>query len=145
MRRRMGVKDDRMTNPAGGRGGSLGQLILMFILGWVSAIYFPDSRQMLINVTMPVINPYLVWSADAEIHELARSVQREGRERHVVPATREWPGWLMLNFTTDASTDPWGRAYTYRAWPDSFMIRSYGPDGEALSVDDLRVVTRRPY
>ena len=121
------------------------KLILMFILGWVSAIYFPDSRQMLINVSMPIVKPFLVWSASQEIDEIASSIQSQGRGRKGIPATQEWTGWLMFNFTKDASTDPWGRAYTYRAWPDSFMIRSYGPDGEALSVDDLLIVRRRPY
>ncbi len=121
------------------------KLILLIILGFVAALYFPDSRQMMINEAMPILNPYLVWSAEREIEVISRSVRRQARETYVIPLTRDWSSWLTLNFTGDASTDPWGKVYTYQAWADSFMIRSYGPDGERGSIDDLRVTAGRPY
>ena len=121
------------------------KLILLIILGFVAALYFPDSRQMMINEAMPILNPYLVWSAEREIEVISRSVRRQARETYVIPLTRDWSSWLTLNFTGDASTDPWGKVYTYQAWADSFMIRSYGADGEPGSTDDLRVTTGRPY
>ena len=121
------------------------RLILLIILGFVAALYFPDSRQMMINEAMPILNPYLMWSAEREIEEISRSVRRQARETYEIPRTRDWSNWLTINFTGDATTDPWGKTYTYQAWADSFMIRSYGPDGERGSTDDLRVTTRRPY
>ena len=45
----------------------------------------------------------------------------------------------------DAGIDPWGRAYSYQSWADSFAIRSFGPDGEIGNEDDLRVSKRRPF
>ena len=121
------------------------RLILLIIMDFVAALYFPDSRQMMINEAMPILNPYLVWSAEREIEVITRSVRRQARETYKIPLTRDWAGWLTVNFTGDASTDPWGKVYTYQAWADSFMIRSYGPDTERGSSDDLRVTTRRPY
>ena len=121
------------------------KLILLVILGLVVALYFPDSRQMIVEEAMPILNPYLVWSAEREMEELSRSVRREARETYSIPLTRDWNSWLAVNFTGDAATDPWGRIYTYQAWADSFRLRSYGPDSERGSSDDLVVTKRRPY
>lgn len=121
------------------------KLILLIILGFVAALYFPESRQMMIDEAMPVIQPMLVWSAEREMEVLSRSVRREARETYQLPGTRAWGAWLVANFTGDAATDPWGKTYSYQAWADSFAIRSDGPDGERGGGDDLRVAWRRPF
>ena len=123
----------------------VGRLILLIILGFVAAMYFPESRQMIIDETMPVIQPMLIWSAEREMEELSRSVRREARETYQLPQTRQWGAWLVTNFTGDAATDPWGTTYSYQAWADSFAIRSDGPDGQRRSEDDLRVSWQRPF
>lgn len=121
------------------------KLILLIILGFVAALYFPDSRQMMIDEAMPVLQPVLRWSAEREIEELSRSVRREARETYQLPSTRSWSAWLTANFTGDATTDPWGRTYFYQAWPDSFAIHSGGPDGVTGTEDDLRYSQHRPF
>ena len=121
------------------------RLFLLVILGFVAALYFPDSRQSLINMAMPVLQPVYVWSAEREITDLITSVRREARGTSGLPATRSWNGWLTANFTGDITTDPWGKTYSYQAWADSFRIRSYGPDSERGSSDGLPVTARRPY
>lgn len=70
-------------------------LILSIILGFVAALYFPDSRQMIIDEAMPVLHPVLVWSAEREMEELSRSVRREARETYQLPQTRAWSAWLV--------------------------------------------------
>ena len=50
------------------------KLILLIILGFVAALYFPDSRQAMWNHTMPVIEPVLIWNAEREIEELSRMI-----------------------------------------------------------------------
>ena len=121
------------------------RLLLLAIFGFVAALYFPDSRQAMIDRAMPVIQPTLIWSAEREIEELNRSVRRQARETFELPTTRSWNAWLTANFTGDATTDPWGKLYGYQAWPDSFAIRSDGPDGQRNSADDIRVATHRPF
>ncbi len=121
------------------------KLVLLIILGFVAALYFPDSRQMMIDEAMPVLQPVLIWSAEREMEELSRSVRREGRETFQLPRTRAWSSWLVANFTGGASTDPWGKTYSYQAWADSFAIRSDGPDGERGNSDDLRISRHRPF
>lgn len=123
----------------------VGRLILLIILGFVAALYFPESREMMIDKAMPVIQPMLVWNAEREIEELSRAVRRDFRTTYQLPQTRQWGAWLATNFTGDAATDPWGTTYSYQAWPDSFAIRSDGADGERGSQDDLRVAFHRPF
>ena len=121
------------------------KLILLIVLGFVAALYFPDSRQMIIDEAMPVFHPVQVWSAEREMEELSRSVRREARETYQLPQTRAWSAWLVTNFTGGAATDPWGKTYSYQAWADSFAIRSDGPDGEGGNTDDVRFSWRRPF
>ncbi len=85
------------------------RLILLIILGFVAALYFPDSRQAMMNRTMPIIEPMLIWNAEREIEELSRIVRRDARETYQLPETRAWEAWLTPNFTGNATTDPWGK------------------------------------
>ena len=121
------------------------KLILLIILGFVAALYFPDSRQMIIDKAMPVLHPVLVWSAEREMEECSLSVRREARETYQLPQTRAWSAWLATNFTGGAATDPWGKTYSYQAWADSFAILSDGPDGERGNTDDLRYSWHHPF
>ena len=123
----------------------VGKLLLVILLGFVAAVYFPESRQMMVEKAMPVIQPVLIWSAEREMGKLTLAVRREARETYQLPQTRGWEAFLMANFSPDAAIDPWGETYAYRAWPDSFAIRSNGPDGERGSRDDLRIVHHRPF
>ena len=121
------------------------RLILLIILGFVAALYFPDSRQAMINRTMPVIEPILIWNAEREIEELSRIVRRDARETYQLPETRAWASWLTTNFTGNATSDPWGRTYSYKAWADSFSIRSDGPDRVFGTEDDITYIKHRPF
>ena len=121
------------------------RLILLGILGFVAALYCPDSRQAMKDRTMPLIEPVLIWNAEREIEELSRIVRRDFRESYQLPETRAWASWLATNFSGNATSDPWGRTYSYRAWPDSFAIRSDGPDRLFGTADAIRAVKRRPF
>ena len=121
------------------------RVILLIILGFVAALYFPDSRQAMKNRTLPLIEPVLIWNAEREIEELSRIVRRDARESYQLPETRAWASWLTVNFTGNARSDPWGRTYTYQAWADSFAIRSDGPDRLFGTEDDIRAIKRRPF
>ena len=121
------------------------RLILLIILGFVAALYFPDSRQAMWNLTMPVVEPVLIWNAEREIEELSRVVRREARETYQLPESRSWASWLTVNFSGNATTDPWGKTYSYRAWPDSFWIHSDGPDRLTGNEDDIGATKYRPF
>ena len=85
------------------------RLILLIILGVVAALYFPESRRVVIDEAMVVAQPVLIWSAEREIEVLSRAVRREARETYQLPQARGWNTWLLANFTGDAGIDPWGK------------------------------------
>ena len=47
------------------------RLVLLIILGFVAALYFPESRQMMYDNAMPVLQPVLIWN------EIGRASCRE--------------------------------------------------------------------
>jgi hypothetical protein len=121
------------------------RLILLMILGFVAALYFPDSRQAMYNRALPVLEPMLIWDAEREIEQISRVVRREARETYELPETRSWTSWMTVNFSANATSDPWGKQYYYQAWPDSFHIRSDGPDRMHGSDDDIGVTKHKPF
>lgn len=123
----------------------MSRLILMIIFGFVAALYFPDSRQMMIDKAMPVISPVLVWSAEREMEEITLAVRRYQRTTYKIPTRRQWIPWLEEHFFGDGALDPWGSMYSYQAWADSFAIQSFGPDKQRGTADDLRISKHRPY
>ncbi len=82
------------------------KLVLMIIFGFVAALYFPDSRQMIIDEAMPVLQPVLVWNAEREMEDLSRAVRRQARETYRLPGRRDWVNWLETNFSGGGGTDP---------------------------------------
>ncbi len=123
----------------------MSKLVLMIVLGFVAALYFPDSRQMIIDEAMPVLQPVLVWNAEREMEDLSRAVRLQARETYRLVGRREWSTWLETNFSGGGGTDPWGRFYSYQSWADSFAIQSFGPDGLQGNDDDLRISKHRPF
>ncbi len=43
-----------------------------------------------------------------------------------------------------SGSDPWGAPYECRVWTDGFSLRSSGPDGSAMSPDDVVVESGSP-
>ena len=121
----------------------MGKLTLVTILGMAAALYFPDSRQSILDKAMPVLVPVLEWSAKGEMQEIARSVSRQDRLTRRLPERREWVPYLEQNFSGDAGRDPWGSLYQFHAWRDSFAIISYGADGVRNTPDDITKIFKR--
>ena len=116
----------------------MGRLVLVLIVGLGVALYFPDSRQAILDKAMPVVTPALVWQAKGEMREIERKVTEYRSTRYSLPARRQWLPFLEENFAGEASTDPWKQKYQFYAWRDSFAIISYGPDQERGTPDDIR-------
>lgn len=115
----------------------MGRLTLIMLFGMAAALYFPDSRQSIIDRAMPVVLPVLEWAARGEMQEIGRAVARQDRLQHRVPSRRDWLPYLEDNFSGGAGRDPWGSLYQFHAWRDSFAIISYGADRERGTDDDF--------
>jgi hypothetical protein len=121
----------------------MGKVILLVILGFAAALYFPDSRAVIFAKGEPVLRPMFQWNAQREIEAIVSSLQTMEEVERRLPERREYVKWLETNFTSDASRDAWGQLYGYEVKEDSFAITSNGPDRTFKTGDDIRDVRIR--
>lgn len=121
----------------------MGKLILIIIVGFAAAMYFPDTRATLLQKGEPVLRPVFIWSAQREIEEIIRGVQQMENVERRLPDRREWVRWVEARYAGNASRDPWGNVYGFEVQDDSFAVISYGPDREMETADDIRDVRVR--
>ncbi len=116
-------------------------LLLMCVLG--GALYFPETRVRLVERVEPLLGPVLsplkISSTKDEMRYIARDLQEHERIYRKVPKdATSFQSWLMGRYAAeDNYLDSWGNVYEYQLWPDSFAIRSRGPDERVHTVDDL--------
>ncbi|GMR13788.1 MAG: hypothetical protein BMS9Abin29_2006 [Gemmatimonadota bacterium] len=121
----------------------MSRVILMVILGLAAAMYFPDSRQAIIDRAMPVLTPILTRAANSEMRRISDELLRYDRIGRELPSRREWLRWLDAQFPGESSLDPWGSVYQFRFWADSLALTSNGPDKDLGTEDDVRFVRMR--
>lgn len=118
----------------------MGRLILLIILGVVSTYYIPESREAMMDLLQPALEPVFRWQSVQEMNRVAREVQLYERENFGrVPDQRRFSTWLNASFTEGAARDSWGGEYLLFVERDSFAIVSWGADLQPRSDDDLRV------
>jgi len=120
------------------------RLVLMVVLGLVTAFYFPDSRAAMMDIAEPVIGPAVRWSTSAEMRQVGENVLEHERLTGKLPDRRTWLGWLDYRYSSDdMRQDPWGSMYQLRVWGDSVAVVSWGPDATSSTEDDFQVVVPR--
>ena len=121
----------------------MGKLILVVIVGLAAALYFPDSRAVVLEKGEPVLRPVFRWSAEREIEEIIRGVQQMENVERRLPDRRGWVTWVESRYVGDASRDPWDNLYAFEVKDDSFAVSSFGPDRLQKTGDDIRDVRVR--
>ncbi len=121
----------------------MSRVVLMIILGVSAALYFPDSRQAIIDRAMPVLTPILTRAANSEMRRISDELLTYDQGGRELPSRRLWLKWLNDNYPGELSLDPWGKVYQYYPWADSLALISYGPDKERGTEDDVRLVRLR--
>lgn len=115
------------------------RVVLLVLMGVAVAFYFPDSRQMIIDRSGPVINPVLRWQTVGEIDQIIRDLRVHQHEHfNQLPGRREWGDWLERKYVGTAALDGWGSRYHFMTQRDSFYVVSYGPDRVYGTEDDVR-------
>ncbi len=111
-------------------------LFLLVLLG--AALYFPQTRLVVVDTLGPVVNPVLIWQTKGEIERIGRELQTLAREGSDLPPPGEsFENWMSKNFLGGAKTDAWGMGYSMRVWRDWVTIVSNGPDKEIDTADDI--------
>lgn len=120
------------------------RLILLIILGFVTALYFPESRAAMAERAAPILTPAFRWQTTQEMNRVARAVQNYERDTYgQLPDARRFHTWLGAQFGEGGTVDAWDNLYQIVAMRDSFAIVSWGPDGVPDTEDDLRVARSR--
>ena len=123
------------------------RLILLIIMGFLAALYIPESRAALLKIGGPAVTPVLRWQTEHEMGDIVREIRLYERERYGrLPPTRGFANWLGTRFSEDVTTDSWGVPYAFFVARDSFTVVSWGPDGLPRNEDDIHVplVRTRP-
>jgi len=118
------------------------RILLVLVLIFVAAMYFPASRAAIVERAGPVVNPVLEMSTEREMNNIANDLkiyQRENFER--LPSERQFRVWVDDQYSGNGALDAWGAAYEYQLEREVLELRSYGPDGLRGTDDDI-VVTR---
>ena len=122
----------------------MGRLILLIVLGISAVYYFPDSRQMLLEASEPIMVPIVRWTTKEEMSQLGRDVVAYEQTTGQLPDRRGWLDWLEWRYTLeDSKQDAWDTVYELKVWADSVGVMSYGPDRTRNTDDDFTVVTLR--
>jgi len=120
------------------------RLLLLLILATATWIYFPETRNMLMDVAEPIVLPIMRWSTEEEMADVGRNAVDHERLTGGLPIGAEWISWLQYRYVSEESrTDPWGSTYQLEASKDSVWTLSYGPDRIRGTSDDFRVSTPR--
>lgn len=115
-------------------------LFLLMVLAVLTWLYFPETRDILMDVAEPVVLPVMRWSMQEEMETIARNAVERERLTGTLPTGPEWLEWLQDRYASDeARTDPWGSVYQLEASKDSVWTLSYGPDRIRGTSDDIRV------
>ncbi|MDT8368812.1 MAG: hypothetical protein RQ745_06365 [Longimicrobiales bacterium] len=118
------------------------RIVVLLIVAFLVALYFPESRATIVEHAGPVVDPVLRLSTEREMNRIAndlKTYQRENFER--LPGERQFSDWIEGQYSGGGELDAWGAPYEYRLEDDKFTLRSPGPDGLRATPDDI-VVTR---
>ncbi|MBT8398506.1 MAG: hypothetical protein HKO65_09525 [Gemmatimonadetes bacterium] len=115
---------------------------LLILLG--AALYFPQTRPVVVDTLEPVINPVFIWQTKGEMDRIVRELQTVIEQGSTLPDPGErFNRWMERQFFGGARTDAWGGPYTLQLIRDELLVVSNGPDKEVGTADDLTQLVMR--
>lgn len=116
--------------------------ILLILFG--AALYFPQTRPVVVDTIGPVINPVLAKQTMGEMNRIVRELQTLNEQGTTLPTPGvRFQRWMDREFFGRAKLDAWGVAYTLQISRDSILLVSNGPDQEVGTADDLSLLVMR--
>lgn len=120
------------------------RIIFVLLVALGVALYFPESRAVIMEKAKPVVDPILAWQATDEMEALVRDLRSYEQENYdQLPDPGEWDAYLEQRYSPGAAEDGWGTRYHFTLQRDSFYIVSHGPDKVYGTDDDIRVGARQ--
>jgi hypothetical protein len=115
------------------------KIFLLLLLGLVAALYFPQSREVLVDYSRPLANPAYRWMTTQELNQIVEDLNVHQESRGRLPAGRgEFDVWMDRHYQQERSRmDAWGTRYRLEVRGDRYLVISAGPDGLFGTEDDL--------
>jgi hypothetical protein len=114
--------------------------LLVVILAGL-AMMDPGLRERALQLVGPLRVANQQRSAQSALEEIAAAVAKAASETGAYPQPGGLRAWLEGR--DQAGEDPWGSAYYFELFADSFVVGSSGPDARPRTDDDLRLAQRR--
>ncbi len=110
-------------------------MIMIAVVLWLMARIPAAGRMLMAPVTL-----FEGVAAGVEIQQIEKCILAERTLNGVLPSEPRFPELIRSRFESklkDPLLDSWRRPYQYRLAGAGFELRSLGPDGMALTADDL--------
>lgn len=124
----------------------MSKFLILLLVALGVALYFPRSRAWLSERARPVVNPVLRTATLSEMDKIVGDLHTHARENlGVYPETRVFQTWLDATYAGDGGRDSWGTPYQLEDLRRDrrMQVRSWGPDRERATEDDILVEFRR--
>ncbi len=112
-------------------------LVLLALLG--AGLYFPESREVIVERTRPILNPGYRWMTVQQMERILLDLgNHEGSRGELPRGPGEFDAWLNARYPQESSRqDAWGTRYRMEVSGAAVRVISAGPDGEFDTEDDL--------
>lgn len=117
----------------------------MILVALGVGLYFPQSREVILERARPLLVPAYRWMTSQEMVQIVDDLEvLQGSAGALPVQAGEFDQWLERRYPQENSRrDAWGTRYRLEATATGFRVRSAGPDEVFETEDDLIRVWER--
>lgn len=117
----------------------IGKVLLALLILLGAGLYFPESREVLVERSRPLLNPGYRWMTAQQMERILLDLENhEGTRGELPSGLGEFDDWLDQRYPQESSReDAWGTRYRLDVGMDELRVISAGPDGEFGTESDL--------
>ena len=118
----------------------MGKIVLLLIAALGVGLYFPQSREAILDAASPLATPAYRWMTNQELQRIADDLERRVSASDFPLRRGEFDAWLDSRYPEPSSrVDAWGTRYQLEVSGATFRVISARPDGEFGTDDDLSI------
>lgn len=116
----------------------MGKIFLVLIVALGAGLYFPQSREAILDAASPLATPAYRWMTNQELRTIVEDLERRVGASEFPTRPGEFDAWLDSRYPQESSRmDAWGTRYQLEVTGFNFRVISAGPDREFGTDDDL--------
>lgn len=117
----------------------MGKVLLFLLVALGAALYFPESRAVVVDTTRPALNPWHRWMTHQQLDQIVDDLRTMDASQGRLPTGRgEFEAWLANRYPQESSrVDGWGTPYQLEVVGSMIRVISAGSDREFGTEEDL--------